>query len=330
MKTGPQIAVHKIALSLFLICILTCLGCASGSATQGEKSATIVEAGYTLPLIPIRVSINTQGEVHLGVSAALATLIGTFDIGTSTTIASIQENHSERLLIVIIDSVATVYRLEEGHRFEVSFGDDGTLYRQVSLSGQPDAGNLILELESAKIPPATLTPPPPPPSPTSSTNCSFMNQLIDNGTVIMSIDLPTGSQNWAGAVVHLNQAIDLPSGWIVQEAERADIAGPAKIPNGTTATFWSPLECRPLNGPFVSQESCAFWNTLLVSGNVVHWNYHAEIVSGVNIRLTSSVDVPSGWTIDIGSDRRYGPTTIIAPTLASFWSPVDCRPLSLP
>jgi len=179
--------------------------------------------------------------------------------------------------------------------------------------------------------PIPTFPPVQTPSPPNGINCSFMDELTNTGSVIMSIDMPVGSGNWAGAIVHLNNEINLPPGWIMQQQEgQEEVAGPAIIAGGTTATFWSPPICRPLAGPFVSQESCSFWNTLIASGNVVNLNYHEGVLSGANIRLVNFVNVPNGWTVDIGNERRYGPTAIGANTLVSFWSPVDCRPLSSP
>jgi len=42
------------------------------------------EISYKPPLIPIKVSVNSSGEVSVGLSHSLETPIGTFDIGMST------------------------------------------------------------------------------------------------------------------------------------------------------------------------------------------------------------------------------------------------------
>ena len=93
-------------------------------------------AGYQPPLVPIHVKVNSKGDVTVSVSASLPTPIGTFDLSPNTSIDSIQKQYRTRLLIVRVDGKATVYELSEGKDFRVSFDDNNTLYRQVSLDYQ--------------------------------------------------------------------------------------------------------------------------------------------------------------------------------------------------
>ncbi len=110
-----------------------------------------VELGYSPPIIvPVRVSINTQGEIELGLSPELHTPIGTFDISFGADVYSLRETYNARLLIVIVDNQATVYELAEGKEFEIVFDDSNQLYRSVNLK-QEDDGDIILQLQSVAL-----------------------------------------------------------------------------------------------------------------------------------------------------------------------------------
>jgi len=165
----------------------------------------------------------------------------------------------------------------------------------------------------------------------SQDTCYFIDELLTKGSVIRSLDVPEGSRYWAGVVIHLNTSVNLPAGWIVQRENQPDVTGPATIPAGITASFWSPESCRPLKGPFVKAESCTFLDVLATSGKISRWLYYPEgVLAGAVVQLAKSVDVPNGWIVDVGQERKFGPTTIQAGTTASFWSPEDCRPLRTP
>ncbi|GAB4416069.1 MAG: hypothetical protein Kow002_01640 [Anaerolineales bacterium] len=104
-------------------------------------------------MVPIRVGISSSGDVSLSVSASYATPIGTFDIGTGTSINSIRNQYSSRLLIIRVDDDVTVYRLSENEDFKVSFNDKNSLYRKVSLRYEGSKnGDIILELERVSLP----------------------------------------------------------------------------------------------------------------------------------------------------------------------------------
>lgn len=114
----------------------------------GCKAGIELEGGYTLPLIPIRIGIDSKGEIELSISKSFVTLIGTFDIGAKSTIYTIRQGNAGRLLMIRVDEEVTVYRLKEGEDFQVEFADDKSLYRKVSLEYDAN-GDIVLELESA-------------------------------------------------------------------------------------------------------------------------------------------------------------------------------------
>lgn len=109
-----------------------------------------LEGGYSPPGIPIRISLNSNGEINLGVSDSVTTPYGTFDLGYGGSVYSLRDQYTARLLIVRVDDQATVYELEEGKEFHVEFDDDNRLYRRVALNYESD-GDIVLELESVQI-----------------------------------------------------------------------------------------------------------------------------------------------------------------------------------
>jgi hypothetical protein len=127
-----------ILLGLFyIILMIGLIGCGG----QGE-------IGYKPPIvIPIRVSINTNGELKVELTKEIVTSIGTFDFGGGVTIFSVKGQYEQKVLIVRVDDKAVVYELEEGKEFHVSFDDSNTLYRKVALQYESD-GDIVLELES--------------------------------------------------------------------------------------------------------------------------------------------------------------------------------------
>jgi len=106
-----------------------------------------VEVGYQPPLVPIRISINTSGDIKVELSGSYATPIGIFDVGGGITIASLRDEYANRVLIVRVDNEAVIYELEEGKQFVVTFDDSNTLYKRVAFI-QETTGDVVLELES--------------------------------------------------------------------------------------------------------------------------------------------------------------------------------------
>lgn len=134
----------KILLQILLICTLIALG-----ITGCDGGA--VEGGYTPPGIPVRISVNSHGEVSLGASNSWATPYGTFDVGYGGSVHSLRNQYAARLLIVRVNNQATVYELEEGKEFHIEFDDSNKLYRRVALNYESD-GDIVLELESVGSP----------------------------------------------------------------------------------------------------------------------------------------------------------------------------------
>lgn len=113
----------------------------------GLSAGCTGEIGYSPPLaIPIRVSVNTRGEVSIGVARSYATPIGTFDFGIGGSFQTLRDDYPDRLLIIRVDNEASVYRLKEGETFRVEFDDKDTTYKKVALEHKSD-GDIILELE---------------------------------------------------------------------------------------------------------------------------------------------------------------------------------------
>lgn len=107
------------------------------------------EVGYSPPIIPVRISINTRGEINIGLSHEFCTPIGTFDLGIGGTVYSLRNQYDNRVLIVRVDNQAVVYELAAGQEFRIEFDDDNTLYKKVALEYESD-GDIVLELESVQ------------------------------------------------------------------------------------------------------------------------------------------------------------------------------------
>lgn len=108
-----------------------------------------IEIGYQPPYVPVRISVNSRGEVNAEASYEWVTSIGTFDIGGGINVNTLRNKYSSDVLIVRVDGEATVYELKEGARFDISFDDRNTLYRKVAFHKETD-GDFILELESVQ------------------------------------------------------------------------------------------------------------------------------------------------------------------------------------
>jgi hypothetical protein len=128
---------HKMPLfqSLILLCMLL-----TGCGGTGSIS-------YSPPGIPAKVSIDTNGNINVGLSPSWCTPIGTFEVGYDQSVASLRNTYSTRLLIVRVDSQATVYQLVDGQDFKISFDDNNKYYKKVALQYETD-GDIVLELES--------------------------------------------------------------------------------------------------------------------------------------------------------------------------------------
>lgn len=117
---------------LFLLCIMVML---SLSACKGSVS-------YQPPLIPITITIDTDGQVTLSVGGSVQTSLGTFSADLSTKIADLTPD-AEGTLTVQIDGKYIVYDLKENEDFEINL--ESGYYRQVGLQRQ--GKNWILTVE---------------------------------------------------------------------------------------------------------------------------------------------------------------------------------------
>ncbi len=118
----------------------------------------IFTGSYQSPFL-IGVSINSEGQINVGLSPSLITPIGTFTLSSETTVMSLRDISDKRLLIIRVDKQATVYTLEKGKEFKIEFKDEDKLYSQVNLVYETD-GDIVLELESVERTNATLQPTP--------------------------------------------------------------------------------------------------------------------------------------------------------------------------
>ncbi|MDH5505796.1 MAG: hypothetical protein OEZ02_01075 [Anaerolineae bacterium] len=113
-------------------------------------SGSSIELGYQPPIIPVRINVNSNGNVSLSASSLVNTPIGIFDLEASQTIAYLRGNTNSRVLVVRVDDKVTIYELVEGEEFRVEFTGDDTLYKKVNLEYETD-GDIVLELESSEF-----------------------------------------------------------------------------------------------------------------------------------------------------------------------------------
>ncbi len=131
---------HTSNFIVYIVCILFL------SACQPQAD---IEIGYQPPYVPVRISVNSRGEVNAEASYEWVTSIGTFDIGGGVSVNAIRGDYSSDILIVRVDNKAAVYQLEEGAQFDITFDDSNTLYKKVAFHKE-SGGDIILELESVQ------------------------------------------------------------------------------------------------------------------------------------------------------------------------------------
>lgn len=107
---------------------------------------TTIEVGFQPIIVPVRISVNSRGEVSASASYEWVTPIGVFDIGGGVSVNTIRNTYSNHILIVRVDDQATVYQLEEGAEFDITFDDSNTFYKKVAFHKE-SGGDFILELE---------------------------------------------------------------------------------------------------------------------------------------------------------------------------------------
>lgn len=123
---------------------------ASMIVLSGCQPQTVIEAGYQPPIVPVRISVNSRGEVGISAYNEIIKPIGTFDLSDLVSVDTIRSQYANNILIVRVDNEATVYQLEEGNQFDIIFNDENTLYKVVAFYKEA-GGDIILELESVYV-----------------------------------------------------------------------------------------------------------------------------------------------------------------------------------
>lgn len=80
--------------------------------------------------------------------------------------------------------------------------------------------------------------------------------------------------------------------------------------------------------PTIAGINCEFFPDLLKAVDVIQQLYEGQSLAGVQARLLYPVEVPIGWIVHKDGVEYQGPVQLEANVVASFWSPVSCRPLS--
>lgn len=207
---------------LYISSIFLLIGC----QPQGQ-----IEIGYQPPIIPVRIAINSRGEISAGFSSELVTPAGIFDIGGGVSVNTIRTNYVNNVLIVRVDNQATVYELEEGKEFNIIFDDSNTLYKKVSLKYESN-GDILLELESVKV--GTNSSAPTSQSSTSSSNnywCDDLNLVklkVGDGAKIVWLKVNLRSSPKVTDDFNANVVVQLEEG-----TSLTIIDGPECAHNGT-------------------------------------------------------------------------------------------------
>ena len=278
-------------------------------------------------------------------------------------------NHWVILLVAIIGLVGVIITAviarESGERAAVERAIEATMTAEAKLAS-PTAiavADLPTPIDTSSpattnihLPTATLTNTPTPPTDTprpTATNtrlptamstetpqptpreaiqdestCGFIDELIAKGNITQVLQ---GNNGIAGVQIGLNDEVDVPAGWIVHNMGE-EYSGPIHFDAGTFASFWSPVQCRPLIIREVASRSqtnpiCGFIDELVSKGQVQQVLQGSNGIAGVQIQLEAGVDVPAGWTVHIQGQTHNGPIHFGAGTFGSFWAPSWCEPL---
>ena len=109
-----------------------------------ESSPVAIEGGYTTPFVPLKISINSWGEINVGISGLIVTPLGTFEAGLITDPAKYFDV-VENTLTVRIDNQDCIYDLN-GVNFSIEELDAEEIYTFIAL--REENKNIFLELES--------------------------------------------------------------------------------------------------------------------------------------------------------------------------------------
>jgi|YNPBryBLVA2012_1023415.scaffolds.fasta_scaffold38900_1 Na+-transporting methylmalonyl-CoA/oxaloacetate decarboxylase gamma subunit len=114
-----------------------------------------------------------------------------------------------------------------------------------------------------------------------------------------------------------------------------------EIPTPTVSQYQAPQNNQPVQPPVIptsisnpvqsNQDSmnCSFIDELVTKADVIQNLYEGQNLAGVQARLVAPIDVPVGWIVQKDGKDYYAPVHFETGTIASFWSPNSCRPLSI-
>jgi len=75
--------------------------------------------------------------------------------------------------------------------------------------------------------------------------------------------------------------------------------------------------------------NCGFIDELVTKADIIQKLYEGQNLSGIQARLVTPIDVPVGWIVQFEGTDYYAPVHFDTGTVASFWSPNSCRPLTI-
>lgn len=130
-----------VALGLAMLLILSCSACSVIEDLFGEEEPVALEFSYQTPIIPLEITVNTWGEVNIGLSPAIVTPLGTFEASAITDPTRYFDG-VENTLTIRIDDQECIYDLNGGRfRLELQEGN----FKQVAI--EVDDKNIFVELD---------------------------------------------------------------------------------------------------------------------------------------------------------------------------------------
>ena len=103
------------------------------------------ELEYSPTGIPIKIAVDSKGQILISASTSFVTPIGVFEVTASKNVIPQSKN---KLLIIQIDNKVHVYELDKG-AFTIEFYNNDEFYKILSFS-QKSNGDIELLLEAIK------------------------------------------------------------------------------------------------------------------------------------------------------------------------------------
>lgn len=156
IKSNPYLP--KVSLFSCIVLILLAqvlMGC---DQEDGISSITLHPS-----MVPVKVKINLMnGKITVGATGSLQTPLGAISLEHMLPLSQEKidavkrylEVPDTRVLVVRVDGVAAIYKLEKGTHYTFEYVNDDFPYRRANLDIEPN-GDIILELESVNYNPAT-------------------------------------------------------------------------------------------------------------------------------------------------------------------------------